>query len=829
MSRTTIDFGIDLGTTNSVVAVLRGIHTEVIKNNDGHETTPSAVWIDRRGRRFVGRAARDRIESDPGNTASEFKLLMGLSGQAVTFATAGAAMTPEQLSAEVLKSLRADVRSRLAEDISAAVITVPAAFDLGACDATRRAAGLAGLHTTLLVQEPTAAAHAYGFQATDDNAMWLVYDFGGGTFDAAVIQLRDGEFSVVGHCGDNFLGGKLIDWRIVEELLIPAAVDQAPALAGMARGDERWYASVNKLKRAAEVAKIQLSRTDTADIQIELDGAGRRVEFDYELRRADVERLAEPFLARSVRLCRNALAERGIGPADIEKVIMVGGQTAMPALREWIADPQHGLGIGLDFDHDPMTVVARGAAVFAGAQPLPADPAAPPGEPGGFTGQFEYARVGPDPDPLVVGRISGPDGTVPAGLSIELVNADSRWRSGRIAVSERGEFSATVLAERGHRNTFLVELADATGTRQQLTPDQIHYTVGGVESQPLLTHTIGIGTADNELQRLIARNTGLPARCTITLRTTDAVQRGQGGGMIRIPVLEGEHARADRNHRIGRLEVTAAQVNRTVPAGSEVKVTVEIDASRLVQARVYVPILDEEFTHTINLTDETVPTVAELVTEVAKERERLDDLRDQQRNVDSLVADIMLTRIDDERLVDQLSGLLDAATADASAAREAGQRLRELRVALDAVEDELAWPALVREADHVMAEARGVVAAHGSESDRADLPLYEQAISDAIAARDMDLARQRLTQLRTHNARVLDRTPALQLMIFEHLAQSRPDMQTPGHADRLIVEGRKAIDAGEPERLRTINMQLNDLLPEPISLSDPFSTVRRAR
>jgi molecular chaperone DnaK len=170
VSRSTIDVGIDLGTTNSAVALLRGVQTEVIKNNDGDDTTPSAIWIDRRDRLFVGRAAKERSERDPENTCVEFKLRMGHAGQDKHFPASGRTMSPEQMSAEVLSSLRADVTARLEEEVRAAVITVPAAFDLSACEATRRAAALAGFEHTRLIQEPAAAAHAYGFQATEENA-----------------------------------------------------------------------------------------------------------------------------------------------------------------------------------------------------------------------------------------------------------------------------------------------------------------------------------------------------------------------------------------------------------------------------------------------------------------------------------------------------------------------------------------------------------------------------------------------------------------------------------------------------------------------------------
>ena len=196
MARTTIDYGIDLGTTNSSVAVLTDTIAEVVPNKDGSLMTPSAIWYDKRGKLYVGKDARSRHLHDEENAAVEFKLRMGQNWRKM-FQRSGNRMLPEEMSAEVLKSLRADVHTNKREDVNAAVVTVPAAFELSQCEATRRAAELAGLTVSPLLQEPVAAALAYGFQSASDKVFWLVYDFGGGTFDAAVIQLRDGVIQVV--------------------------------------------------------------------------------------------------------------------------------------------------------------------------------------------------------------------------------------------------------------------------------------------------------------------------------------------------------------------------------------------------------------------------------------------------------------------------------------------------------------------------------------------------------------------------------------------------------------------------------------------------------
>src|SRR5260370_39701368 len=184
--------------TNSAMALVTGPSVEGIPNQVGSAITPSAVWIDKRGELRVGQAAKEKIEEDTGNAVGEFKLRMGLGAQgAKLFKHSNRTMLPEELSAEVLKSLRADVSTQKHEEIRAAVITVPAAFDVPECNATQRAAQLAGLTMAPLLQEPVAAALAYGFQSASDKVFWLVYDFGGGTFDAAVVELNGGIIQVV--------------------------------------------------------------------------------------------------------------------------------------------------------------------------------------------------------------------------------------------------------------------------------------------------------------------------------------------------------------------------------------------------------------------------------------------------------------------------------------------------------------------------------------------------------------------------------------------------------------------------------------------------------
>ena len=267
-------------------------------------------------------------------------------------------MLPEQMSAEVLKELRADVYQTCHEDIRSAVITVPADFDRPAIEATFKAGTLAGF-TAVTLAGACCGGIAYGFQDESDKVFRLVYDFGGGTFDAAVMQVRDGLIQVVNHAGDNLLGGKLIDWDIVNIKLIPNLTSKYK-LTDFRRGTPKWRAAIARLKTMAEALKVAVSIGGTPQSVYEdhlcEDEAGAIVELDFQLTPSDLKEIVTPYVLRSINLCRKALSEKGLAPADIQKVIMVGGTSCLPSLRKQL---EVDLGISLCYDVNPMTVVAH--------------------------------------------------------------------------------------------------------------------------------------------------------------------------------------------------------------------------------------------------------------------------------------------------------------------------------------------------------------------------------------------------------------------------------------------------------------------------------------
>lgn len=812
MARTTIDFGIDLGTTNSEIALLRGTEIEVFKDDEGFEFTPSAVWVDPKNKLWVGRQAKESLEVDPENAFSEFKRQMG-SGAEKVFQRSGRRMSPEMLSAEVLKELRSVVKYKSGEDVEAAVITVPAAFELPQSDATNRAAQLAGLKQSPLLQEPVAAALAYGFQSTSDKVFWLVYDFGGGTFDAAVIQVRDGVIQVVNHGGDNSLGGKNIDWAIVDQLLIPA-VRRETGIGDFSRTSVQHRSGVARLKSAAEKAKIRLSRQEAAPISVNVAAPGAApIQFDFDLKRADVERLAEPHILSSINICKKVLSDKRLGPSAIQKVLLVGGPTMMPYLRSRLADSVHGLGIELEASVDPLTVVARGAAVFAGTQRIKMAPAkSMPGSTYGI--EFDYKPIGPDPEPVVGGRVVSAAAESLAGYTIEFVNSQSRppWKSGKVGLAPNGAFVTNLWAERGRTNLFDVVLCDATGRQLPTDPASVPYTIGMVITEQPLIHSLGVATASNEVRWLLEKGAPLPARGRANLKTAFAVSKGNAGDVIRIPVVEGDNARADRNQHVGVLEIQAHQVKRDVPAGSDVEVTLDMDESRLLRVKAYVPILDEEYENVIKLGYERADA-DQVVKSLEAEKRRLEEVRKKVEATKDSGGAAAVSRIDAERMVFHVEGGLSAVASDPDAAHEASAKLTRLRAAIDEAEDAVQWPALVAEAERMTTGAHEMIREHGEPADEQGLKGHEAEVKAAVQAKDPDILKRRLDELRAFVFRILDRKGFMQVMWFKDLMERIDQMRDRALAEQLIARGRRAIESNDIEGIRAANRQLAGLLP----------------
>ena len=814
MSRTTIDYGIDLGTTNSSIAMVSGAGTEVIKNNIDADITPSAVYINRAGNLWVGQNARSKTtdERTEDDVFLEFKRRMG-TGFEYVFRASGRRMRPEDLSAEVLKSLRADVAQKKGEELNAAVITVPAAFELHQCDATKVAAELAGFKTAALLQEPVAAALAYGFQKIDAKAYWLVFDFGGGTFDAALIRSQDGSMVVANHGGDNFLGGSDIDWAIIEQILAPRVAKEF-RVDGFKRGAAPYKYDLLRLKAATESAKIELSRKDSTYLEATLRMvANETMTFETEITRSEIAKVAEPIVAKAVKIARRVLSEKRVDPSAVEKLIFVGGPTLAPYFRDLVREQ---LSIPIDHSVDPLTVVARGAAIFAGTQRLNVKQSASSGSSRMFPVELIYKPVGADLEPLIGGKVSAPGGCALNGFTIELINQQSKWRSGKVALRETGAFQFAVRAEKGVQNVFQIELRNDTGSLCETVPDHLKYTLGVVvEEQPIINN-MGVAMSDNKVGVHFTKGQGLPAKNTKTYRTAVDLRQGQSGSVIRIPIVEGNRNLADRNVLIGALEIWSDKIKRDLPAGSEIEVSLHMDTSRILTVIAYVPLLDEEFPTRIELGGKVrQPNLEVLRAELDREKKRLAELKAAKGGEDKA----MLAKLDalaSSPLVQGLDRALANQGADFDALLKADRELLEFKIQLDDIAELIEWPASVKEADGWLNDLEALVAQQGSIEEKTRAKSLREQVRIIIEDKNADRLRKKMEEISDVYSSILYRQSTFWEGHFNALAESAPQMRESARAEALIRQGRTCLDSDNLAELKNVVFQLQDLLPRKV-------------
>jgi len=369
--------GIDLGTTNSCVAVMEGSESIVIQNEEGARTTPSVVGFTDKGDRLIGQTAKNQMVTSPENTIYSIKRFMGRrfdevneemtmvpynvakgAGDMVQVKIKNKSYTPPEISATVLQKMKKTAEDYLGETVTEAIITVPAYFNDSQRQATKDAGKIAGLEVKRIINEPTAAALAYGIDKSDKEEKIAVYDLGGGTFDVSILDLGDGVFEVRSTNGDTHLGGDNFDKKIIDWLVDEFRKDQ-----GIDLSKDRM--ALQRLKETAERAKKELSGTQTSDINlpfITADASGPK-HLQYNLTRARFDQMTADLVARTKEPCLQALKDAGYSPSDIDEVILVGGSTRIPAIQEVVKklfgkEPHRGV--------NPDEVVAMGAAIQGG-------------------------------------------------------------------------------------------------------------------------------------------------------------------------------------------------------------------------------------------------------------------------------------------------------------------------------------------------------------------------------------------------------------------------------------------------------------------------------
>jgi molecular chaperone DnaK len=812
-SARSVYLGIDLGTTNSAAAVFDGERLELVRNAQGATITPSVVRIDARGNVTVGERARRMIDQDSENVRTEFKRLMG-TPHTLDFPASRLKKRPEELSAEVLRAIREDVRAQIGVIPERAVVSVPALFELPQTAATSDAARLAGFERVEMIQEPVASALAVGWKAEESDGPWLVYDLGGGTFDVSLLETQDGLLRVVAHDGDNFLGGRDFDAAIVDW-----AVEQIAADAGVmiVRANPAHSGALRRLRLAAEEAKIELTRARETEIAIPaLDIGGQTVSVDLTLDRATLDRLVEPLVARTIAICARLLSAHGIvpgGPA-LSRVVLVGGPAAMPLLRDRLAEA---LGSPFAQGHDPMTLVAQGAAVYAASAGLDARPARSETVASAVRAAkvwLQYPAMSSDLNPFVIGKLVDPADR--ARLDGVLVRRkDATWTSAVEAIDRDGTFSIMTSLKPRTSNELVLEGRAADGTSSVAVSPSVFTIVHGVTiGDPPLSRTVGVALASDRVHVFFERGSPLPMRRTFGLHTVEAMSPDDPEGSLRVPIVQGEFLFAHLCRVVGTLEIPARELRTALPADSPIEVTIELDRGGRLQATARVSQTSQVFDQVAHLVAGIMPA-AQFAARLQELARRLQTMRARAFHHGAREAVAKLAPGD---------AMLAQGTSDEEAARggdlDAAEKVRRLLIDLDGLladaESALAWPDLDARVREDMAVATVWVGQFGTPEERKALSDRIAAVEKARIAQNPQEVDRQLRIVKRLGETAYLRSPGAWDFELEHLAARISEASDPRRAARFVEEGRAAAAQRDVPQVERAVRALWQLLPETV-------------
>ena len=816
----TVNYGIDLGTTNSCIGSWQDGAVRIFQNNDQMNVTPSAVHIHKSGRLIAGKRAHGALLTDPSNVAIEFKRWMGQkTGQ--KFPATGRELSGVELSAEVLKSLREDIKRLTGSEIDAAVITVPAAFGALQCAATARAAELAGLIEAPLLQEPIAAAIAYGCGVSSTNQRWLVFDLGGGTLDIAVVSTRDGRLNVVEHRGHNLKGGKDIDRLIVDRIILPA-LDASYALLDLdAKGARNRVLPMLRVK--AEQAKIDLSALPQVVIPLfdmGKDDSGREIELDIPFTRAQLESLTEPLVNECCDLADEALAAARISGADLDRILLVGGPTQAPQLRRIVASR---LGAPVDFSIDPMTVVCRGAAIYASTLERTKSSAIAPSS-AAIKLKLAFEPVSAEVQPIVAGRvIEGPQ-------TIEIkIDADGGlWTSGWLKLN-KGVFETPVALKEGAVTTFWVYARNATGDILETDKPEFVIRHGLVPSAPPLPHTISleiVQTGGNPgLDPVFSKGTALPVTRTVNYRASHELIPGNVDSDLAIKLWEGEFTDdPDANTWVGNALIASNEAKRPIPEGAEIELTIEIDVSRIMTIEAFVPLLNQHFTTQVYLAEreeqDFTSLAANVVSESQEYKRRLEALESSRSSSDdeSTETELAELRKEVERLrADAAKNAKPSDQPDPDDAKRSVEDSKDLRGRLGRLERRTRKSGRAGEnpeAAESLRAAGGVVEQFGSSLDKQQLSALRRELEQATSSGNEGSVKRVCEEIDTLRWRILFRQDWFWRDIFDALRVPGVVFINRDESSRLILKGDTAIKAGKGDALQEVVRGLWALQPK---------------
>lgn len=852
MARTKIDYGIDLGTTNSCIARMENGEPVIKKTDYQIDTMPSCISFNKKQSIIGGGGAfsalrLDRLRamknwmSESTNIFIEFKRTMGTEKKYKS-SYMNYDYTSEELSAEVLKKLKSFI---IDDYIKSVVVTVPAKFTMNQKDATAVAAKLAGFEQCELLQEPIAASMAYGLDASSKDGFWLVFDFGGGTFDAALLKVEDGIMKVIDTEGDNHLGGKTLDYAIVDEIIIPYLQNNLSINSILADEIKRKVLS-EAMKFYAEEAKIQLSfheshniLTDLGDIPAE-DDEGNEFELDITISQDDIGDVVSPFFQKAVDICKELLQRNNLTGSDLGALILVGGPTYSPILRRMLKEQ---ITDTVDTSIDPMTCVAKGAALFASTVNVSEEIVEQSRDKTKIQLSLGYEPTTVELQEFVTIKILKEkiEGTIPDKIFAEIVRSDKAWSSGKVTIDEVGDVvEIELIADKP--NAFNVFVYNEQGDILPSEPGEFSIIQETKVGSATLPYHIGIEIKSRSTGKFVFRtikpglekNQSLPAKGVANgLKTQKAIRPGVKEDFIRIPIYQGDHdaegSRAIYNNHVTDVIITGEDLPGLLPQGSDVDLTINVDRSEILSFSAFFPIL--EYSH-------EVPKITVKQSEVEPEWLESEIQKAEQTLILIKQEGAYNDKQELEKLTNDLGDIhkrFDQGRGDFDRKIEVLGNLRKSLRQLDDIQDASEWPKIERELketfynlEDTYKEFEGKLEELNENRIKDAIKQFKDQIPEIIKEKNVRVARELTGEIRNLRFVIVDEGLGANLEIGL-LNDFNRDFDLHDWSDknkaRMLINQGLQIAQTEPskQRLRPILIEVYKLLPswdEKIPFSD---------
>jgi molecular chaperone DnaK len=827
--------GIDLGTTNSVIASCDGLTPLTWKGPEQNDITPSAIYIDKRGVKYVGVRAYSMSLREPENSAVLFKRLMGTSTQ-IHFAASGVSNSPEECSAEILRALfgylSADIRND--HDIGT-VITVPAAFNQMQKSATMEASNMAGIGKVALMQEPVAAVMSV-MRVRRNDGMFLVYDLGGGTLDIAVAESMGGRVNLLAHGGIAMCGGRDFDRAIFDNIVRPWLFSHF-SLPEEFQTDPLYKTLTRWALAASENAKIALSSIREAMISLSmadvpnpiLDREKEEIYFDIPLRREAYDALIADRLKSSINAARDTLSSAGLSTNDIDSIVFIGGPTNYEPLRNQVASE---LGIRGLLEVNPMTAVAEGASLFAESIDWEARTRSRKTLRGHIASSeelnlsFNYNARTSDSRARIIARITE---EVPVGCEFQADSMDTGWTSGRVKLKD-GVTIETPLTNEG-LNTFKMTVFDSRGGQIKLENNTVVVmraaaTIGAIPA----SHSVGVEVLEklggkSALEYLVRKGDALPKKGHKSFKAAEPLTAGSSGS-LNFKLWEGEIKDPLTDNRpIGVFKISGADFDEgVIPAGAELECDYEILDSGHIDVRFSVPSIGGTFRSNKNFysrQEGQVDYMSASSSIISNGRKTL-----------SRIHEIKLI-VDDPRLVDARKKIesvvaINPASADVESIQEADEDIRMAKQLISQVREAHLRDIRNLDLNKAVSTFENELRKYASPPEAADFDNLAETARRSIDRDDSDFELY-LGKLESMNFSIQWRQDWFIVEVFKRWTGIPQIFSDRRRFDELVVTGERCVSEGATEKLRNVMLELLKLIPgvgPDISMSDVTNIIR---